>query len=198
MFGRKYSPNRRGFISTLIGAIAGMLANIRADVSAQTQTPNKVAIGRRVVTGFDSNGKSIITWDGAPPKANTYEEPGVVSVYNAWLLNSVPADLTDESDPVAVKEYDKNQPPEGGVLARVTTWYPGFKYPMHRTESIDFGIVISGNLELGLGAGSTVLGPGDFVVQRGTPHSWKVVGDKPCTVAFILIDATRRGKRKSR
>lgn len=195
MFGWKSSTTRRRFFSTFMSAVAGMLAGSRAETSAQSRTSDKLTIGRRVVTGFDSKGKSIILSDGSVPKAAIYDDPGDASGYHAWFVRSVPADLTDASDPV-INGWDKNEPPKGGVIARITTWYPGSGYPMHTTETIDFGIVLSGNLELGLEAGSTVLGPGDLVVQRGTPHSWKVVGDKPCTVAFILIDATK--KRKSR
>jgi len=194
MFGWKGSPNRRRFISTVTGAIAGMLAGSRAVTSAQSQTPGKVAIGRRVVTGFDSKGKSMIVFDGSPPKAAIYDNPGKVSGYQAWLVRSVPADLTDKSDPM-VNGYDRTEPPKGGVVARMTTWYPGRFNPMHQTETIDFGIVISGNLELGLEAGSTVLGPGDLVVQRATPYSWRVIGDKPCTIAFILIDAKAESRK---
>ena len=69
---------------------------------------------------------------------------------------------------------------------------------MHQTNTVDFGIVISGNLQLGLEADSTILGPSDFVIQGGTPHRWAVVGNKPCTIAFILIDAKKEDKESVR
>jgi quercetin dioxygenase-like cupin family protein len=151
-------------------------------------------VGRRVVTGFNAEGKSAVVLDGLPPKAATYNHPGENSGYNAWVVRGVPADLTDESDPMA-NGYDRLEPPQGGIIARVTTFYPGYKPRMHRTETIDFGVVISGSLKLGLESGSTILGPGDFVVQRATPHSWRVVGGKPCTIAFILINGKSECKR---
>ena len=58
---------------------------------------------------------------------------------------------------------------------------------MHATESLDVGVIISGHMELILEKESTVLGPGDCFVQRGTQHAWKVVGDVPCTLAVVLI-----------
>lgn len=192
MFGWKRSTDRRGFIANVAAIVAALGSTGRRDVVAQAKSPAHPEIGRRVVTGYDKNGKSIIAIDGAPPGSNTYVEPGVVSVYNAWILDRIPADLSDSTDPAAGKEYASSQPPPGGAIMRMTTWFPGFKYQMHKTDSIDFMVVISGRIELGLEVGSTILGPGDFLVQRGTPHSWKVVGDQPCTFAVVLVDASRK------
>jgi mannose-6-phosphate isomerase-like protein (cupin superfamily) len=80
-------------------------------------------------------------------------------------------------------------PPPGGVIVRILTWQPGFSYPMHRSGTIDFLFIISGRLELILDNGTSILGPGDCVVQRGTNHGWRVVGDAPCTFAGIAVGA---------
>jgi len=58
---------------------------------------------------------------------------------------------------------------------------------MHRTESLDFGILIDGELTLILDDSEVQLKPGDIVVQRGTNHAWSNRGDKPCRIAFVLL-----------
>lgn len=178
---------RKALASTLGAALAAVFAGgARANVGGNGQRTN-VRLGRRVVTGFDKAGHSVIVQDGPAPKAAVYDFPGDASGFQAWAVGSVPTDLSNSSDPM-VDGFHQNAPPRGGVVARVTTWYPGSGYPMHTTETLDFGIVLSGRLELGLEAGKTILEAGDFVVQRNTPHSWRVVGEEPCTVAFVLID----------
>ena len=79
--------------------------------------------------------------------------------------------------------------PPGGVIVRMVTWQPGFSFPMHRSNTIDCLVVISGQIELILGDDSTILQAGDTVVQRGTDHAWRVVGNEPCTLWGVLIDA---------
>ena len=162
-------------------------------LKATSYSFDSIPKGRRVVTGFNANGKSVITMDGLPPNAAVWYRPSMGNGYQAWLLYAVPTNLKDTSEPMK-NGYHNTEPPKGGVVVRMTTWFPGVKYPMHQTNTIDFGIVISGNLQLGLETDSTILGPGDLVVQRGTPHSWSVVGDKPCTIAFVLVDAKKEDK----
>ena len=160
------------------------------------ETIDSLPAGRRVVTGFDKNGKSIIVKDGLPPKLANWYDSKFGKGYNAWLLQNVPTNLSDTS--VTMNNgYEKTEPPKGGVVVRMITWIPGLIYPIHTTNTVDFGIVISGKLKLVLEADSTILGPGDLVVQKGTPHSWAVVGDKPCTIAFILVDGTKEDKKKN-
>ena len=62
---------------------------------------------------------------------------------------------------------------------------------MHQTDTLDFLFVISGQIELILEEGSTVLESGDCLVQRGTNHAWRVVGDESCTFAVVLLSAER-------
>lgn len=153
---------------------------------------DEVVAGRRVVTGFDSEGKSTILLDGPVPECAITRRPGEFTGHGMWLVRTVPADLGGDVDPMQSCS-PQLEPPPGGVIARIVTYEPGFAYPMHKTETIDFGIVISGKLELVLENGSAVLGPGDCFVQRGTPHSWRVVGDEPCTFGGIMIDAKEPG-----
>ena len=168
-------------------------ASAARHVSEQAQekhdeSPRFSAPGRRVVTGVNVLGKSLVVADGTVPAGATWSEPGVGSGCDLWVVSCVPADLTDQGDPIA--DYTiQTWPSPGGVIARMSTWKPGFMYPMHRSDTIDFIFIISGQLELILEEGSTVLRSGETVVQCGTNHAWRVVGNEPCTFAAVLIDA---------
>jgi quercetin dioxygenase-like cupin family protein len=72
---------------------------------------------------------------------------------------------------------------------RVVQFMPGATPRNHRTDSIDYGIVISGQLDMELDVGTVHLKAGDLVVQRGTIHNWVNKGTEPCVMAFVLIDA---------
>ena len=69
------------------------------------------------------------------------------------------------------------------------TYHPGFEYPWHHTASLDVVVVLAGHLELGLETGPVALAPGDCVIQRGTNHRWRVLGDAPATFVAVLIGA---------
>jgi quercetin dioxygenase-like cupin family protein len=147
------------------------------------------APGRRVVTGINSSGKSVILSDGPVPKDATFSEAGKASGGDLWIVSGVPGDITDQHDPL-VGYMLKDWPSKGEVIARMISWSPGFEFPMHRSDTIDILFVISGQIELLLDEGSTVLRTGETVVQCGTNHGWRVVGNEPCTFAGVLIDAT--------
>jgi quercetin dioxygenase-like cupin family protein len=154
---------------------------------------NFPAPGRRVVAGINKSGKSVIISDGPVPKPATFSEAGIGSGGDLWIVSHVPADLTDTSDPLAgytLKEW----PACGEIVARMVTWLPGFEHPMHQSDTVDILFVISGQVELILDEGSTILRAGETVVQCGTNHGWRVVGNKPCTCAGVLIDAARNTK----
>ena len=146
------------------------------------------APGRRVVTGINASGKSVVVSDGPVPKDATWSETGLGSGGDLWVANHIPIDLTDTSDPL-VGYTLQSWPPPGGIIARMVTWEPGFTYPMHRSDTIDFLFVISGQIEVILEEGSALLRSGETLVQRGTNHAMRVVGNAPCTFAGVLIDA---------
>jgi len=130
----------------------------------------------------------MIVSDGPVPDAASYSTPGQARGSDLWMEKAIPANLLDQSDPMA--DYSmQSWPPLGGVIARILTWEPGYSYPMHRSDTIDFLFVISGEIELILEDGSTVLESGDCAVQRGTNHAWRVVGDQPCTFVAVLLSA---------
>ena len=160
-----------------------------ATTGVASEKPSQPA--RRVVTGVNSSGKSVVVSDGAVPESARFSTPGEASGSDLWMEKAVPVKIADHNDPIA--DYSVQMwPPPGGVIARTITWQPGFSYPMHRSDTVDVMFVISGQLELILEDGSTVLGPGDCIVQRGTNHAWRVVGTEPCTFAGVLLSAESR------
>lgn len=156
------------------------------------------APGRRVVTGLDASGKSIITHDGLVPESATWSEPEAGSGGDLWILKNIPFDLTDSTDPLDGYTMAMLPLPFEGAYAivRMFTWNPGFVSGMHCTDTIDFVFLISGQLEMILENGSTILQVGDTVVQRGTMHDWRVVGNEPCTLVGIMIGATPRASQE--
>ncbi len=182
---------RRGFTATILAAVTSLLAR-RADGQEAQSTPSlaPVRIGRRVVTGVDSRGRSRIDSEGPVPGNATWKTDRAQGL-DFWLVRDVPTPLAGALEPTTDWEPG-NRTPSGGVIGRLITWAPGFQYPVHTTPTLDFGVIVSGRLELILDTGSTILTPGDVVIQRGTAHGWRVVGDEPCTWAVILIDAQSR------
>ena len=71
------------------------------------------------------------------------------------------------------------------------TWEPGSGFTVHQTPTIDFLVVVSGRIELLMEEWSTQLAPGDCLVQRGTRHAWRVLGDEPCTFAAVFLPAAQ-------
>ncbi|HEU0066530.1 MAG TPA: cupin domain-containing protein [Sphingomonas sp.] len=139
---------------------------------------------RRVVTTHDDAGKSIVhSIDTLTP---TMIPSGDAAFQTVWQTPSVPADLNAGTDGAVTQGLIK-----GGSVIRIVDMVPGKPSPMHRTFSIDYGVVISGRLELTLDGGEVVdLAAGDIVVQRGTNHLWRNPSETEITrVAFILIEA---------
>ena len=106
----------------------------------------------------------------------------------------MPVDNTSDESEAAqragfVKHYNYVGSGQGTVI-RITEFAPGAPKFMHRTETLDYAILLSGECDLELDDGKTVhLKQGDIVVQRGTMHAWVNNGSVPCVFAFILIDA---------
>ncbi len=140
---------------------------------------------RRVVTGHDANGKAIILSDevivGPPGMA-----PGIEGM-PLWTTEGFPVSndgVKDTKDDVAGITK-----PNGTVFTLVT-FGPGCTELPHRTKSLDYGIVLSGEIDMALEDGQSVhLRPGNVVVQRGTVHTWINKGSEPCLLAFSIIDS---------
>ncbi|MFD0687627.1 cupin domain-containing protein [Actinomadura fibrosa] len=140
---------------------------------------------RRVVTGHDAAGRSVFLSDGAPPVART--APDGAAFHEIWCTDAMPAPITaTEGEPTA---RSLTVPPEpGGTKIRVNVFPPGLVSPTHRTRSIDYGIVLDGEVVLVLDGAETVLRAGDVVVQRGTVHRWENRGAVPARMVFVLVD----------
>src|SRR3954462_6045638 len=146
------------------------------------------AAPRRIVTGHDAAGKSVVLSDAPTPKTL---DIGTAAFPELWITDAVPValDATEAVEPV--DRSVRTPPPAGGVTVRFTEMAPGAEAPMHRTESLDVGVVLSGETWLLLDDGSeTRVGVGDAVVQRGTNHAWANRGDVPVRMRLVLIDGT--------
>ena len=152
-------------------------------------------IPRRVVTGHDANGVSVVVSDGAVPVHKVMPQDGV-GFYEIWATDAMPAPVS-AVEPNEPTERSLRVPPEpNGTKIRINEFFPGFinemgnQSPVHRTESIDYGIVLEGEIWLVLDDSEVLLKAGDVVVQRGTDHAWANRSDKVARVAFILVDGS--------
>ena len=140
---------------------------------------------RRVVTGHDASGRAVVKIDEVS-KNVVANRPGA-SAAVIWTTDSIPADNTGEAD-AALKKVGTTLP--GGTVFRVVEFSPGVSPRVHRTDSIDYAVVISGEIDMELEKGAEVhLRAGDVLVQRGTVHNWINRGKTPCVIAFALVDA---------
>lgn len=142
---------------------------------------------RRVVTGHDAHGKAVFLSD---QRFDPIDVPsGDAAMCVLWTAPDLPV---DNNDPADGRERETGLTLKGGSVIRTVDMYPGQQSPMHRTSSLDYGIVLSGQLELELDDGMKVrLGPGDIVVQRGTIHLWRNPSDsETCRIIFVLTEAT--------
>ena len=167
---------------------------------------------RRVVTGHDAQGRAVVAMDGLA--ANVLHRPSRpgVALTDLWATSGTPAARAD-SDPV-----DRPvvlHPPPGGTVFRVVQFDPedpgalahadgatafaamgaagavvaGARHPyMHRTDTIDYAVVLQGSITMLLDDEDVELSAGDVVIQNGTSHAWANRGRAPCLMAFVLID----------
>lgn len=142
---------------------------------------------RRVVTAHNSLGKSVFKSDDCFD--TTAIPSGDAKFTLLWTAPNLPVNNNDETDG---REREAGLTLNGGSVIRVVDMLPGKASPMHRTNSLDYGIVISGELELELDDGEkTLLHPGDIVVQRGTMHLWRNPSKTDiCRIVFVLTEAT--------
>lgn len=148
---------------------------------------------RRVVTGHDENGKAIVEMDEIAKHIIT-RRPGADSVV-VWATNAYPPDMDTDKD-IAPEVTSTTIP--NGVVCRISEFAPGVTPRVHRTASIDYAIVLSGEIDMEMDDEVIHLKAGDVLVQRGTIHNWANNGTEPCKIAFILIDSlmpTRDGER---
>jgi hypothetical protein len=170
---------------------------------------------RRVVTGHDAQGKSVFIIDETCPHVFS-RRPGSAIVTELWETTASPADNRGSAD--AIDRGFRLPPPPRGSIFRVIDYPPDIErnaaltaelaagddgsgrvaaadrgnprhVGFHKTASIDYAIVLKGEIYALMDEGEVLLKAGDVLVQRGTNHAWSNRTDEPCTIAFVLIDA---------
>jgi hypothetical protein len=167
---------------------------------------------RRVVTTIDQDDKAVVLFDSDNPH-NFKRQHGTVSRL-LWVTDQSPADITGTADRAA--SFKGIAPPAGGSVLRIVDFPPTTaemealdvnyqqhaigelspkrglppRHPfMHRTRSVDYALVLSGEIDMLLDEGEIHLKAGDILVQQGTNHAWVNRGTETCRIAFVLIDA---------
>ena len=139
---------------------------------------------RRVVTGHDRNGKATVLIDEIVSNV-TQMRPGAEACV-IWATDGFPID-NDSDEDLSKRKVSTSQ--DNGTVFRVVSFGPGVAPRNHRTNSIDYAVVISGEIDMVLDDTTVHLRAGDILVQRGTIHNWINHGTEPCVIAFALIGA---------
>jgi quercetin dioxygenase-like cupin family protein len=139
---------------------------------------------RRVVTGHDANGRSVVKIDEVSKNVIS-SRPGQ-SACVVWTTESFPITNTGEADE-GLRQVGTTL--KNGTVFRIVEFGPGVAPRNHRTDSIDYAVVLSGEIDMELDDSVVHLKTGDVLVQRGTIHNWINRGTQPCVIAFVLIDA---------
>ena len=172
---------------------------------------------RRVVTGHDKNGKSKFLMDGHAPNVKEMASMPGLALTDLWETLDAPADNSGAAD--AARRPIKLEPPTKGSILRIVEFPPDSAWRanvdakkafdsigaghakdhanadpmMHTTATVDYIIVLKGEIYAIMDTEETLLKPGDILIQRGTNHSWSVRGNEPCIIAAILIGAKPLG-----
>jgi len=173
---------------------------------------------RRIVTGHDDDGNAILVSDAPPTRVHGIGGPHGPTFFEVWSTRETPARIDRRSgEPpedglvlgpppggtrIRVMDFPPDSPAIHGLsateaaakfgemgAAHAARAKPGAPHPlMHRTETVDYAIVLEGELTLVVDRGETTVRAGDIVIQRGTNHAWANRSGKPCRIAFVLID----------
>ena len=139
---------------------------------------------RRVVTGHDANGRAVVKIDEVSKNLGS-TRPGQMACV-VWTTESFPVDNTGDAD-AGMRQVGTTL--NNGTVFRVVEFGPGVAPRNHRTDSIDYAVVMAGEIDMEMDHTVVHLKAGDVLVQRGTIHNWVNRGTFPCVIAFILIDA---------
>ena len=139
---------------------------------------------RRVITGHDANGKAIVKIDEVVGGLKV-GRPGAI-VAPIWTTEGFPIN-NDAQDDAAKRQVGTTL--ANGTILRVVEFSPGVQSRNHRTDSIDYAIIMSGEIDMEMDGTMIHLKAGDVLVQRGTIHNWINTGTAPCVIAFALLDA---------
>jgi naringenin degradation protein FdeH len=147
---------------------------------------------RRIVTGHDENNVAKVLLDEPATNAK-FPQPGLVSTM-MWCTDSAPAKVPvgEKPEDMGARILGTAPPPKGSRFA-IIDFPPGNEAHTHRTETIDYVIVIEGEIDMDLDDSTVTMKAGDVMIQRGTNHAWANRSDKRARVAFVLIDAEPLG-----
>jgi mannose-6-phosphate isomerase-like protein (cupin superfamily) len=186
----------------------GLALTCAGSTAGDSQTPSSI---RRVVTAVDQNGKAVVLFDGQVPLM-TMRSPNPAG--EIWVTERSPANLSSAAD--LAKTKVALPPPRGGTIFRIVEFVPmtpqiekldintmmkvvGPEAPakglpprhpmMHRTRSVDYALILSGEIDMLVDDGEVHLKAGDVVVQQATNHAWVNRGKEVCRIAFILMDS---------
>jgi len=170
---------------------------------------------RRIVTGHNAQGKSVIASDAPSPHVLSLMTDPPFGLTDLWVTHGSPADNSGSADGAA-RPAITLEPPRGGSIFRVVEFPPdqatagkldrkklfeamraggamdheGIRHAgMHKTATVDYAVVLSGEIYAVMDEGETLMRGGDCLVQRGTNHAWSNRSNAPCLVAFILVSA---------
>ena len=175
---------------------------------------------RRVLTGHDAEGKSTFIADGLAPNMKEMASMPGLALTDLWETRGAPASNAGRED--AAARPVRLEPPKNGSILRIVEFPPDSQWReradarrafdsigaghaadrrssdpmMHRTRTVDYIIVLKGEIYAVMEKGETLLRAGDILVQRGTNHSWSVRGSEPCIVAAVLVGAKPLGSKK--
>lgn len=139
---------------------------------------------RRIVTATGDDGKAFVQDDG--PASAVIQTSDFVTVTNLWVTGRYPVPVDHRNDLGETKV--PREPPAGHTIFRTVEFRPGNPHDLHVTKSVDFAIVMSGEIRLELEDGlELTLKTGDTLVQQANIHGWKNTGTEPCLVAFVLM-----------
>lgn len=156
-----------------------------------TTSPRKT---KRFVTGHDADGRAVFLSQGEPPQ---YHSNPILT--ELWASTGFP-EITAQAEKEPNDRPLDIAPPTHGTIFRIVDFHPGHSATaprtaegkpagFHRTETIDYGIVLEGEIHLVLDDEEAVMQTGDVVIQRGTGHAWVNRSSSLARVAFVLIDA---------
>jgi quercetin dioxygenase-like cupin family protein len=139
---------------------------------------------RRIVTGHDETGRAVVKIDEISQNLVSSRPGATASV--VWTTQGFPVDNTGNEDQ---GRRQTGTTLDNGTVFRVLELAPGASPRNHRTDSIDYAVVMAGEIDMELDDTTVHLKAGDLLVQRGTIHNWVNRGTVPCVIAFVLIAA---------
>ena len=174
---------------------------------------------RRVLTGHDAEGRSTFIADGHAPNVKEMPSFPGLALTDLWETKGAPASNAGDAD--AADRPIHLEPPKNGTIVRIVEFPPDANRPkgndgragfkaigaghvqdkhssdpmMHKTSTVDYIIVLKGEIYAVMEKGEKLLRAGDILIQRGTMHSWSVRGNEPCIIAAVLVNAKPLAKK---